>query len=129
MNALSTDPYGEMAFNYGGLLNANFTFFNGNGQAVARINGLTGAYSQLSDARLKTNIQTFPNAPQVVQQLRGVTFNWKKDGAPSAGVIAQEVEKVMPSAVKTNPDGMKTVDYSQFVAPMIEAIKEQQIPT
>ena len=85
------------------------------------------AFNQSSDARLKTNIQTFPDALQVVNQLRGVTFNWKKDGIPSAGVIAQEVEKVLPSAVTTDSKtGMKSVEYSQLMAPMIEAIKEQQ---
>ena len=85
------------------------------------------AYYTSSDERLEKNISTFENGLQVVKRLRGVTFNWKKDGTPSAGVIAQEVEKVLPSAVSTNAQtGMKTVDYDQFVAPMIEAIKEQQ---
>ena len=56
----------------------------------------------------------------------GGTFNWKKDGSPSAGVIAQEVEKVMPYAVKTDGKGMKSVDYDQIIGPLIEAIKEQQ---
>lgn len=59
--------------------------------------------------------------------MRGVTFEWKKDGTPSAGVIAQEVERVMPSAVKTNLEtGLKSVEYDQLIAPLIEAIKEQQ---
>jgi len=81
-------------------------------------------FSQTSDIRLKTNIQTFPDALQVVEHLRGVTFDWKKDGTPSAGVIAQDVEKVLPSAVKTDKDGIKSVEYSQLIAPLIEAIKE-----
>jgi len=79
-----------------------------------------------SDARLKTNVQTVGGL-DLVSKLRGVTFNWKKDGAPSAGVIAQEVEKVMPSAVHADADGIKSVEYDQLIAPLIEAIKEQQI--
>jgi hypothetical protein len=79
-----------------------------------------------SDASLKKDIRTAPGL-ELVQKLRGVTFDWKKDGAPSAGVIAQEVESVMPSAVHTDPKtGLKSVEYDQLVAPLIEAIKEQQ---
>ena len=103
------------------------TFSVTGGQMIVYSSVTATAFNQSSDARLKTNIQTFPDALQVVNQLRGVTFNWKKDGIPSAGVIAQEVEKVLPSAVTTDSKtGMKSVEYSQLMAPMIEAIKEQQ---
>jgi hypothetical protein len=81
------------------------------------------SYYQSSDERLKTNIKT-TGGLAVVDKLRGVTFDWKKDGKPSAGVIAQEVEKVMPSAVGSNDLGMKTVNYDQLVAPLIESVKE-----
>jgi len=95
------------------------------GVAVFSSNVNATAFYTTSDERLKTNIQTFPDALRVVKQLRGVTFDWKKDGMPSAGVIAQEVEKVLPSAVTTNPTtGMKSVEYSQLVAPLIEAVKD-----
>jgi hypothetical protein len=61
--------------------------------------------------------------------LDGVTFNWKKDGKASAGVIAQNVEEVLPSAVKdvetlNSDDTHKVVDYNQLSALFIEAIKE-----
>lgn len=81
------------------------------------------AFNQSSDARLKTNIAT-SGGLAVVEKLRGVTFDWKKSGRPSAGVIAQEVERVMPSAIGTDMQGMKTVNYDQLVAPLIEAVKE-----
>lgn len=93
----------------------------------ARVTGnVTAAgFFHSSDARLKTNIQSAAGL-SVVEKLRGVTFDWKKDGAPSAGVIAQEVETVMPSAVRTDAAGMKTVEYDQLIAQLIEAIKQQQ---
>lgn len=85
-----------------------------------------GYFHNVSDIRLKTNIQTIDGLA-TLSKLRGVTFNWKKDGTLAAGVIAQEVEAVMPEAVHTDADGIKSVAYDQLIAPLIEAIKEQQI--
>lgn len=78
-----------------------------------------------SDARLKKNVQTIGGL-DLVSKLRGVSFEWRKDGSAGAGVIAQEVEAVLPSAVRTDASGMKTVEYDQLVGVLIEAIKEQQ---
>ena len=82
-----------------------------------------------SDEKLKENIQVVNGALEKVSQLNGVTFNWKKDGKESAGVIAQNVEEVLPSAVREieslDGDEMnKHVDYNQLSALFIEAIKE-----
>ena len=82
-----------------------------------------------SDIKLKDNIQKVEGALELVSQLDGVTFNWKKDGKASAGVIAQNVEEVLPSAVKdveslNEDDTHKVVDYNQLSALFIEAIKE-----
>ena len=82
-----------------------------------------------SDAKLKTNIKTVENALDKVCQLDGVTFDWIKDGKESAGVIAQNVEEVLPRAVKEiedlkGDDSHKVVDYNQLSALFIEAIKE-----
>ena len=81
-----------------------------------------------SDRKLKTNIVTVENALDKVCQLDGVTFNWIKDGKESAGVIAQNVEDVLPRAVKevkelNSDDTHKTVDYNQLSALFIEAIQ------
>jgi len=95
------------------------------GGAMVEANVTAAGFFHSSDARLKDNIETI-GGMEIISKLRGVTFKWKKDGTPSAGVIAQEVESVMPSAVHTAADGMKSVDYDQFIAPLIEAIKEQQ---
>ena len=81
------------------------------------------------DRKLKENIQKVEGALELVSQLDGVTFNWKKNGKASAGVIAQNVEEVLPSAVKdvetlNEDDTHKVVDYNQLSALFIEAIKE-----
>ena len=86
----------------------------------------------VSDERLKENIQVVDNALDKVCQLKGVTFDWKKDGENSAGLIAQDVEKVLPSAVKEkglpfkadDDQEYKTVEYSQVTSLLVEAIKE-----
>jgi len=89
-------------------------------------NTFATGYFHNSDARLKTHIQTAPGL-SLVRQLRGATFDWKDNNTPSAGVVAQEVEQVMPSAVHTDPrTGLKSVEYDQLIAPLIQAIKEQQ---
>jgi hypothetical protein len=86
-----------------------------------------GGFYYSSDKSLKKDIKTIPNALNSVLKLQGVEFNWKKDGTPSIGVIAQEVEKVYPELVQTdNVTGLKSVEYGKLIAPLIEAIKEQQ---
>jgi hypothetical protein len=85
--------------------------------------------STSSDAKLKTNIKTVEHALDKVCALDGVTFDWIRDGKESAGVIAQNVEEVLPRAVKevkdlNGDDTHKIVDYNQLSALFIEAIKE-----
>jgi hypothetical protein len=77
-----------------------------------------------SDIKLKDNIETFSNALEIVEGIRGVRFEWKKDQKPSIGVIAQELEEVLPELVSQNDP--KTVNYNGLIGVMIEAIKEQQ---
>jgi len=83
-----------------------------------------------SDAKLKENIQKVDNALELVCKLDGVTFDWKdKEKGSSAGVIAQNVEEVLPSAVSevedlNSDDTHKVVNYNQLSALFIEAIKE-----
>ena len=84
----------------------------------------TGDVTAYSDKRLKRNVETITNAVDTVSKLRGVHF--EKDGRHSTGVIAQEVEEVLPQVVHTAPDGMKSVAYGNIVGILIEAIKEQQ---
>jgi len=77
-----------------------------------------------SDRRVKENIETIPNALDKVNAMRGVFFNKKSNGEHSTGVIAQEIEEVLPQVVKTREDGMKSVAYGNIAGVLIEAIKE-----
>jgi hypothetical protein len=63
-----------------------------------------------------------------VQQLRGVSFEWKSNGKRDIGLIAEEVGEVVPEVVEyeTNGTHAKSVDYARLVALLIEATKEQQ---
>ena len=84
----------------------------------------TGNVTAYSDERLKSHIQTIPHALDKVLSVRGVTFDM--NGERATGVIAQELEKVLPEAVFDNTDGFKSVAYGNVVGLLIEAIKEQQ---
>jgi hypothetical protein len=85
------------------------------------------AFYYSSDARLKDNIRLIDNSLKKLTELNGVYFKWKDSGNPSMGLIAQDVEKIFPEAVSTNAGtGFKSVDYGKMVAPLIEAVKEQQ---
>ncbi len=85
------------------------------------------AFFYTSDKSLKTNISPLSGSLAKVLNLQGVSFNWKEGGEKSVGLVAQDVEKVYPELVHTNPQsGLKSVEYGNLVAPLIEAIKEQQ---
>lgn len=85
-----------------------------------------------SDERLKDNIEVISNPIEKVQQLKGVTWDWNDKASeiqhslPNVGVIAQDVEKVLPQLVKDRDNGYKGVDYDKIVGLLIEAIKDQQ---
>jgi len=85
-----------------------------------------------SDERLKDNIELISNPIEKVQSLRGVTWDWNDNASeaakesPNVGVIAQEVEKVLPQLVHDRENGYKGVDYAKLTGLLIEAIKEQQ---
>jgi len=81
-----------------------------------------GDFNTTSDINLKTNIQQFDESLSKVIQIRGVTFDWKESNRSSAGVIAQEVEKVLPELVSGGDN--KTVNYNGITGALIEAIKE-----
>ena len=77
-----------------------------------------------SDSRLKDNIQTVVDADEVLSKLRGVSFNWKNTGHASLGVIAQEIQKVLPQLVHQDEDGYLTVEYIGLIAYLIESNKQ-----
>ena len=79
-----------------------------------------------SDIRLKENIRTLPNALKTVTSMRGVSFNRNdiESRPKQIGVIAQEVQKIVPEVVMTDSNGMLSVAYGNLVGLLIEAIKE-----
>jgi len=82
-----------------------------------------GTVTSNSDEKLKDNVKTIDNALEKVMNLRGVEFDYVGSGAHSIGFIAQEVEKVVPELVfGIDP---KSVAYQNFVALLVEAVKEQ----
>jgi hypothetical protein len=88
-----------------------------------------------SDSRFKENIQVIPNALDKIDKIHGYTFDWKEDKnlnimhgfvGHDVGVIAQEIELVLPEVVTTRDNGYKAVKYEKIVPLLIQAIKEQQ---
>jgi hypothetical protein len=118
-------------------LNGDVKFYvEGNGQAVA-----TNFYES-SDSTYKENIHQINDALDKVKALRGVNYNWKEEFFPRSdssdsissdfskkefGLIAQEVETVLPEVVAKNCDGKKVIAYTDIIPIIIEAMKEQQL--
>ena len=100
------------------------------------VDGNVTAYSTtVSDLRLKKDVEIIKNSLDILDKLNGYTFTYKKDDKKSAGVVAQEVEKVFPQAVlekglpylskdEEKPDVYKTVEYDQIVGLLVQAVKE-----
>ena len=89
------------------------------------------AYGSVSDIKLKENIEVIDNAVDKVKQLKGVTYTLKSDGQKLTGLIAQDLEKVLPEAVYEttdvdDDDKHLAIRYGNTVGLLVEAIKEQQ---
>ena len=80
-------------------------------------------FNSLSDAEYKENIITITDALNTVNQIDGVSFSWKDNGLKSYGVVAQELEKILPELVNT-VDNVKSVNYSGIIAFLINSVKE-----
>lgn len=92
------------------------------------------AFRSTSDERLKENIETIEDPLQIIQAIRGVRFSFKdrttrKDlnsHQRRVGVLAQDVQKVLPEAVTAAPDGYLSVSYETLIPVLLQAVKEQQ---
>ena len=111
--------------------NSNEFRFESDGDFHADGDVVAFSSTTASDSRLKTDISTINDALGTVGKLRGVSYKWLRNGQKDIGVIAQEVEEVVPEVVKTKTtlglDGeeeMKTVDYGKLVGVLINAINE-----
>jgi hypothetical protein len=81
-------------------------------------------FNSASDIRLKENIQKIDNPIDKIIKIDGVRFDWKLDNKPSMGVIAQNIEKVLPELV--NGGENKTVNYNGIIGLLVECVKTQQ---
>ncbi len=100
----------------------------GNTSTSINVAGDIIAYAS-SDKRLKDNIKPIENALDKVNKISGVTFEWneishKKTGEKDVGVIAQEIEEILPELVDNRSNGYKAVDYPKLTALLIEAVKD-----
>ena len=99
--------------------NSSLTFDSSNGTLAAT------NVNSTSDANLKENIETIVGSIDILKGINGVRFIWKDLGTPSVGVVAQEVEQVLPELVAERGDnGTKSVNYNGLVGVLIEAVKE-----
>jgi len=80
-------------------------------------------FTSLSDKNAKTNIQIITSAVDTLKRINGVSFNWLDNNKKSYGVIAQDIEKVLPDLVEEN-SGIKSVNYLGIIGYLIEAVKE-----
>ncbi len=77
-----------------------------------------------SDIRLKSNLEYVENALGILMALNVYKYNWKGTEITDIGLLAQEVEKVYPEAVKVLENGVKTIDYNKLMVLVIKAIQE-----
>lgn len=92
-------------------------------QILERINSSTVT----SDIRLKENFEEIRNASEKVRMLNAYTYNLIGHDNRTAGIIAQDLIKVLPEGVRTNPEtGIMSVDYSMVVALLVNALNEKQ---
>lgn len=80
-----------------------------------------------SDIALKHNIIPIENSYEIIQQINPVAFNWKNNNKKSYGVIAQELETILPELVREDADnGLKSVAYIQLIPFLIQCVKDLQ---
>ncbi len=138
---LGSSQYGRLNTNGGPLI-----FQGGVGENVGistttpstklAVNGTVSAsaFVQTSDGRLKKNVRPIDDPLETVTQLTGVAYEWNRDAEPERnlddglqyGMIAQDVEEVLPEAVLGSEEDSYSVNYSMMVPLLIEALKEQQ---
>tara|TARA_R110002020_G_scaffold3527_1_gene15729 strand:+ start:1185 stop:2243 length:1059 start_codon:yes stop_codon:yes gene_type:complete len=131
--SLSLDTGNDVQFDSFGVATAA----SGTSGEIRATNDITAFYS--SDVSLKENIHNISSPMDKVQNLNGVLFDWKQSFIDSkggedgyfvrktdVGVIAQDVEKVLPEVVGTRPDGVKAVKYDRLCALLIECVKDLQ---
>ena len=113
--AMTRSTTGPLANSYVSSTKLNFN------PSTGTLNGTN--FNSLSDIAYKENVVDIENSISILNKIRPVSFNWKDTGYKSYGVIAQEIEKVLPEVVNTT-NGTKTVAYSQIIPFLVSAVQE-----
>ena len=87
---------------------------------------INGDLTLASDARLKSNILSLGATLSKLLKIDGKRYTFKESGKESVGVLAQEIQEVFPELVKTNKEGLLSVNYQGLIPVLINAVKEQQ---
>lgn len=113
----------------------------GQGDEIEFYNSATNKYNSISvlnvfyhsDARAKTNIRTFTDGLEIISRLRPVTYRFVNEGADlnrasndEIGLLAQEVESILPGAVIIDECGSKLINYNALIPVLIDAVKTLQ---
>jgi len=138
--AIATDTAYSAEVSFNDQVNLNgFTTMSGNffhsgagatfcGGPLHCCDDIVAFYGQSSDATLKDNITILQSSLEKLMGIRGTEYDWKEGNKSYSGhdigVIAQDVEKVLPEAVSTKPDGTKGVHYNKLIPLLIEAVKD-----
>ena len=129
------DSTGRLTFNTDSTRNVSFlnsnvgigtTTDNGYKLYVSGTIYATGNITANSDLTLKKNLTIIDNPIDKLMQLNGYAYQWKSDDSYQYGVVAQEVEKILPYAVSTGNDGIKGVSYNQLTPLLIEGFKSHE---
>ena len=98
-------------------------------EVVAGGTTLADAWTVRSSRRFKTNIRPLEGALEKIEQLQAVSYQRKSDGRHEIGVLAEDVDQVLPEVVARDPETneVQGVDYSRLAALLIEAVKSQQV--
>jgi hypothetical protein len=124
---LATSGVNRIRLTGGGNILMGTTSDNGERLYISGNVRATGTITANSDLTLKKNLLKIENALEKVEQINGYTYEFKEDDSKRhAGVIAQEIQTVLPEIVNKGNDGILGVEYGNISALLIEAIKEQQ---
>ena len=98
---------------------------NNTSKGQIQVSSTSTTYVTSSDARLK-DVTGEARGLEVINELNPVSYNWKADGKADEGLIAQEVQEIVPNAVSGSEEEMYQMDYSKLVVHLVKGMKEQQ---